>query len=183
MGRAAFALILCTLGGLLFAGFRHYGQSYAPRLRPGEGWLHMQPRFYEERFAETAGTFRDHVYLSWMTGAEVSVLTQNDALFTNRTPKSFRDGFRRDMDEKLPGTKFADCKGHRTEETAWMCLEMYANKDGVTTRQRLYFTHRGSSNILVAFTASPPERFSYFGDPRSWLANLEWSGPSLAYAF
>ena len=56
------------VAAVLFAGFKHYNQSYAPRLRPGEEWLHMQPQFYDEHFGETKGTFRDHVYLTWKPG-------------------------------------------------------------------------------------------------------------------
>jgi len=119
MARAISFLVLASVGALLFACFRHYNASYAPRLRPGEGWIHLQPRFYDEAFGEFAGVFRDHVQCSWMPGPEASVLTKTDPPFTRSTVKAFREEFGRMVKENFPGSSITDCRTVKTDEAVW----------------------------------------------------------------
>ncbi len=170
--------IVAVLGG----AFLHYNQSYSLTLPTEEGWLHVQPRHYPEEFQDAAGVIRDHVYQAAMPGAEVSALSQTVHPWERVSMDIRADDLRASFEQALRITSFSKCRGVPGEPVTWLCREWNVDKGDVTFRQRLYFARRGNTVLAVVFTAAPGH-FRDVGDPHGWLENLEWHGPSIAYAF
>ena len=69
------------------------------------------------------------------------------------------------------------------EVVTWACADWTVTLGDAVGRQRAYFTARVNSKFIVFFTASPPEYFSSFGDPRGWLRDARWRVPAISYSF
>jgi len=189
---AGFAMILKKLrfmvalaAGIIFvySAFSHYNDCYSAILRSNESWLHTQARFYLQEMGKAAPNVRDHVSFVGEVATEVSVLTKNDPFYRDVALEDFRSATEVLLEKDSAVVDLRKCGDYGSDDLKWTCLEWSVRFEHNHGVQRAYFTARGSSKVVVLFTAVPQGRFEYFGRPTGWLDRLEWQGPSILYSY
>ena len=181
--KASFVLILAVVFSAGATVFLHYGDCYSASLGSYSGWIHEQPRFYEEELGNVAPNVRDHVGFVGDRFNGVTLLSATEPLIGHESLTDFVDGSNEALRAEAVISRLERCEALFDGTTTWACADWTITRDEGPGHQRAYFAELGNTKFIVLFTAAPPEFFPSFGDPRRWLYDIEWRGPGISYSF